>query len=298
MGYEHPLEISNAGARLLASVALSDHDAVTHVDALGVIERFTFAEVARQAAQWAQLLREKGLEPGDRVVVVAGREWGWRCALLGVLQAGGVGVPLPESTPVADIRAIAGAADAALLVSPRASPDLVDRAGRPVLSADQLETVDEAEAWTHPPHQSMPGDVALILFARHAAGPRGAMHTPEALIAQAKAGEHWLGVGEDERLWSTATEGSAASTWLLLAAWRERASIVIVDLELEPGAQLELLGRLRLAAVWFSDAEYDALASMTAPPWVELDSIRRALTTDESADGAIAFAGAFGAAVA
>jgi acyl-coenzyme A synthetase/AMP-(fatty) acid ligase len=298
MGYEHPLEISNAGARLLASVALSDHDAVTHVDALGVIERFTFAEVARQAAQWAQLLREKGLEPGDRVVVVAGREWGWRCALLGVLQAGGVGVPLPESTPVADIRAIAGAADAALLVSPRASPDLVDRSGRPVLSADQLETVDEAEAWAHPPHQSMPGDVALILFARHAAGPRGAMHTHESLIAQAKAGEHWLGVGEDERLWSTATEGSAASTWLLLAAWRERASIVIVDLELDPGAQLELLGRLRLAAVWFSDAEYDALASMTAPPWVELDSIRRALTTDESADGAIAFAGAFGAAVA
>src|SRR5512140_2608520 len=112
MEFDHPLEISNAGARLLAPLAPSDHHhAVIHVDPLGVIERFTFVEVARQAAQWAQLLREKGLEPGDRVVVVAGREWGWRCALFGVLQAGGVGVPLPESTPVADIRAIAGAAD-------------------------------------------------------------------------------------------------------------------------------------------------------------------------------------------
>src|SRR6476660_801412 len=145
------------------------------------------------------------------------------------------------------------------------------------LSADDLETVDLAKALAQPPHESVPNDVALILYPGNAKDLHGAMHTHASLMAQAEGGEHWLGVREDEAVWCTAAEGSAASIWLLFAAWRERANIVVVDLELDPEAQLELFGRLRPAAVWFSDDEYDALASATVPGWIDLGSIRRAL---------------------
>ena len=80
-----PQEFVNIGAQLLQPGEHSKRCAITNVDPLGVIERFTFADVAREAALWASLVRRHELRPGDRVVVLAGPAWEWRCALLGVL---------------------------------------------------------------------------------------------------------------------------------------------------------------------------------------------------------------------
>jgi acyl-CoA synthetase (AMP-forming)/AMP-acid ligase II len=297
MPHEEAPEFANVTARLLKPVAQSRRNAITNVDPLGVIERFSFANVASEATEWAQLVRENGLQPDDRVVVLAGPEWEWRCALLGVLLAGGVGVPCQASGSEAEIQAIAADAGAKLLVSVPARPELVKRAGPSLLSADERENVDRAKALAHPPHPSTPQDVGLVLYPPNAANLPGVVHTHGSLIAQAEGGEHWLGIGEDERVWSSAPDGSSPSIWLLLAAWRARADIVSVNLELEPEAQLELLDRIRPAAVWFSDDEYGVLASATAPAWIDLAPIHRALVSDESSAGATAFADAFGATV-
>jgi acyl-CoA synthetase (AMP-forming)/AMP-acid ligase II len=297
MGHKSALEFANVGTHLLQPVALSKRCAITNVDPVGVIERFTFADVARDVAQWAHLVREKGLQTGDRVLVLAGSAWEWRSALLGVLHAGGVAVPCPTSFSMAELRSIAADAGSTLVVSIRPRPDLVDLDGALALSAEELESVDASEALAQAPHQSKPGDVGLILYAPSATGLRGAMHAHASLIAQADAGEHWLGIGEDERVWCTAPEGSAASIWLLLAAWRGHADIVNVNLELDPEGQLELLDRLRPSAVWLSDEEYGVLASAAVPSWIDLGSIRRALASEESSVGATAFEDAFGARV-
>jgi len=292
-----PQEFVNIGAQLLQRGEHSKRCAITHVDPLGVIERFTFADVAREAALWASAVRRHEIRPGDRVVVLAGPAWEWRCALLGVLYAGGVAVPCPESVSTDELQAIAADAEASLIVSMRARPDFVDRDGPRVLTAEELETVDQTVATRQPPHQSLPADSALILYARTAGGLRGVVHTHGSLVAQADSGEHWLGVGEDERVWSTATDGSAESIWLLLAASRVHAAIVNLDLELDPGGQLELLDRIRPSAVWLSDEEYGVLGSADVPRWIDLGSIRRALSHDESSAGATVFADTFGAAV-
>jgi acyl-CoA synthetase (AMP-forming)/AMP-acid ligase II len=290
-------EIVNIGAQLLEPGAHSKHSAITNVDPLGVIERFTFADVAREAAFWASLVRRHELQPGERVVVLAGRHWEWRCALLGVLYAGGVAVPCPDSASEAELRAIAADAGARLVASVPEQPDLVDGEGPRALTREQLKTVDERVARSQPPHPTSPNDGALILYTRTAKGLRGTVHTHASLAAHADSGEHWLGVGEDERVWCTATDGSAGSVWLLLAAGRAHADIVNLNLELDPEGQLELLHRLRPAAVWLSDEEYAALASAAVPGWFDLGSIRRALLSDELSAGATAFGEAFGARV-
>jgi acyl-coenzyme A synthetase/AMP-(fatty) acid ligase len=291
-------QFTNVAVQLLEAVLQGNRYALTYVDSVGIIEHHRFATVARKAAQWSELLREQGVQPGDRVVVLAGRDREWHCALLGVLQAGGVAVPCCATTPVAELRAIASHAGAKLFVSARARPDLVEPDGTPVLSADELNQRNSASAAAQLPHEARAGDVALILYARDAAGLHGAWHTHGSLLAQADAGEHWLGAREDERVWCTAADGSVASIWVLLAAWRAGAEIVVVDQALDPEAQFELLDRFHPAAVWFSDDEYAMLASATAPAWVELGSIRRALASGERTDGATAFQDAFGAKVA
>ncbi|MDH5332811.1 MAG: acyl-CoA synthetase, partial [Thermoleophilia bacterium] len=47
--------------------------ALTFVDRQGIITRQTFAQLALDATRWAHLLRGRGTEPGDRVVVVVGK---------------------------------------------------------------------------------------------------------------------------------------------------------------------------------------------------------------------------------
>ena len=296
-GREPAPEFANLTVDLLRPVQHSKRYAITNVDSLGVIERFTYSEITREAARWGQLLREKGLQPGDRVVIVAGREWGWRCALLGAIHAGGVAVPCPASLSPREIGTVAEHAHASLLVSLRPRPDLVEVEGRAALTADDVDAVDPAHALEQPPHRTDPRDIALILYAWHDLDLTGTMHTHASLLAQADAAEHWLGVDGDERIWATVDDGSGPSIWLLLAAWRRAASIVVVDLELDSEAKLELLDRLRPAAVWFSDDEYRMLGSAEVPAWVDLRSIRRALVDTEETEGAISFATAFAAAL-
>ena len=294
---DSPSPFANVAVHLLEPRLQSKHCALTNVDPVGVIEHFSFADVARETGRWAHLLRANGLQPGDRALVLAGREWAWRCALLGVLRAGGVAVPCPASLPVEEIRAIAADAGGGHVISIPARPDLAEAEALVVLDAAGVDAIDASVALREPAHESLGNDAALVLYERRDKSLRGAIHTHASLVAQADAGTHWLGVGDEEPVWCTAAEGSPESIWLLLAGWHAGANIVNVDLELDPEATLELLGRLGTAAVWFSAEEYERLESATPAAWIN-GSINRALLSDERSSGATAFANAVGANVA
>src|SRR4029453_8232772 len=272
---DSPSPFANVEVHLLEPRLESKHHAFTNVDPIGVIEHFTFADIAHEVGRWAHLLRVNGLEPGDRVLVLAGREWAWRCAILGVLRAGGVAGPCPASLPVDEIQEIVASAGAGHLISIPARPDLAEAEGLTVLDAHGADAIDATKALREPAHESLRNDPALVLYARRADGFRGAMHTHASLIAHADAGSHWLGVGEDQPGRGTAPHGPPRCVWLLLAGWQGGANIVNVDLELDPEAMLELLGRLGTAAVWFSDEEYQRLpAAAPARPAQSAPSTR------------------------
>jgi len=60
---DRPSPYANVEVHLLESRLASKHHAVTNVDPVGVIEHFTFADVAREVGRWAHLLRANGLQP-------------------------------------------------------------------------------------------------------------------------------------------------------------------------------------------------------------------------------------------
>jgi hypothetical protein len=284
------VELTNVAVDLLDAQEMSDRDALAFVDSLGVIEHMRFSTLAREAAEWADFLRLRGVQSGDRVVVLAGRDRSWRSALLGVLEAGGVAVPCHAAVSVAELRAIVNDMGAAAFVSHRARPDLDESDGIPVLSADELDS-------SRPPsrlrNMAMPGDIALVLD--------GAEQTHASLLAQAESAGKWLELGEGERVWSTtAADGSVESILLLLASWRAGAEIIAVEQSLDQVEQLELLHRFQPAVVWFSDDEYAALAAAATaePAWAKLGSIRQALASVEGTDAPAAFGHVFGVGIA
>ena len=257
-----------------------DQVALSYVDEIGAIVHLTYADVGRGARQWADVLRENTVVAGERVLVLAGRDVEWRSALLGAVEAGAVAVPCPGSLPAEVILDRARHCGAAVIVSAVPRPDLELEPAAPVIAADELRRKPR-EADPRPRHKddtaTAARDIALVLQEDRASGVRGVVHTHGSLLAQALAGEHWLGAKPGQRLWCTAAEGSPESIWAMLAAWGARAELLCVSRELETEQRLELLHGLPVDVIWLTPDEYRALAAAEHPSWYDLSRVRRAL---------------------
>src|SRR5262249_50057832 len=151
--------------------------AVARVDPLGVIERSRFIDVSVLAARWAGVVRSHGIAPGEHVVVLAERDRAWRAALLGVIDAGCVAVPLPGTAAADDFLAVAQDSGAALILAPHPRAALDD--GPAVVSADEIDVpraLPPSNAEGHAQHIAA-DEPALVLYARHGPKWRGAVHT-------------------------------------------------------------------------------------------------------------------------
>jgi hypothetical protein len=285
---------ANAADEILRRGTQSGRYALAYVDCVEVIERHRFVDVAREAAQWAELLRRHQLQHGSRVIVLAGRDRHWRSALLGVLQAGGVAVPCPASTSPGDFRFLASEGRAIGVVSASPRPELVEPLGMPVLWPGDLDAHQTRHGMAVRGHDATPDDFGLILYERDGAALRGEAHTHGSLLDRASASAHALGIQRGGTFWCTTPEGSAGSVLLTLAAWYAGVELVVVETELAPNSKLELVHRLPGGTIWFSDDEYAALAAAHVPSWVDLTHVGHALTHGEPAEGAIAFQDAFG----
>ena len=93
--------------------------ALTFVNAEGIIDRHTFGEIAADANRWAALLRARGLVPGDRLLVFVGETPAWHTILLGALKAGLVPVPCPEKLRARELAFRGEHSEAQLVVTDR-----------------------------------------------------------------------------------------------------------------------------------------------------------------------------------
>ncbi|MGQ0830838.1 MAG: AMP-binding protein [Microthrixaceae bacterium] len=169
-------------------------------DAVAVISRgkeTTYGVLRGQVAGLRGGLAELGLEPGDRVGIVAANNWYFVTSYLAVLGAGCVAVPLNPTSPVPELqRQLAAIGARAVVAGPSAKGAVgdLDRAALPVLEhviastggdipgallLDDLMTSAPA-----PIVERAPGDLAVLVFTSGTAGsPKAAMLTHGNLLA-------------------------------------------------------------------------------------------------------------------
>jgi malonyl-CoA/methylmalonyl-CoA synthetase len=149
----------------------------------------------------AATLARDGVGPGDRVLWSATAGLASVDALLGILRAGAVLVPVnPAATPAEVAHVVADATPAAAVfddprraewptgVVARSVDDLLARAG------------DQSGAASEPP-VLQPGDDALIVYTSGTTGsPKGAVHTHRSLASGVRALQTAWGWREDDRL--------------------------------------------------------------------------------------------------
>ncbi|HEY8773359.1 MAG TPA: AMP-binding protein, partial [Gaiellaceae bacterium] len=136
--------------------------ALRFVDRSGGVRDLSFGEVAEHAARWAGVLRRRGIEPGDRMLVLLGKTPDWLAVMLAALKVGAVSIPCSEMLRAKDLAFRARHSGATLLVADPAARAEVEAMDEP----PDAVYVDEVELGEPDPATAETGaeDPALIIY--------------------------------------------------------------------------------------------------------------------------------------
>jgi len=173
--------------------------ALTYLGKDGVIETRSFFLIAEGAARWATVLRENGVEPGDRILVLAGKTPDWLEVMLAALKVGAVGVPCPETMSASALGIRISVSQAKLVVAGEASRDEIAR----IAEGPTAVYIEETRA-------------------RASSLPTKKSAMPPSATAIASASRGWRG--------SPTTSGASRKTHTTPLYWRKTALAAVVHL--------------------------------------------------------------------
>jgi len=230
----------------------------------------SYEELARQANGMARVLLGAGLQRGDRVAVLLGKDLKVPVAFYGVLAAGGTLVPIDPKSPVEQVARIVRATGATHLVSQPEKRDVVrgalaacpdvryavglDMGQETPVRSCSWETVT-GEATDRPPDISVIDlDPSYILHTSGSTGtPKLILHTHRSAMSFVEWAVAEYSLTSDDRLSNHSSHHTCFATFDYYAAARAGAATVLLTpaVMIMPGSLAALLERERVS-VWYS----------------------------------------------
>ncbi|MGH3133149.1 MAG: acyl-CoA synthetase, partial [Gaiellaceae bacterium] len=277
-------------ARDVVDALASDpkRQALTFIGKDAIIQPRTFHQLAERSARWSWLFRERGVRPGDPVLVLAGTNVDWLEIVLACIRVGAVVVPARPTLSAEILDDRLAATDAELVVAERiAEAEIAQTADSPqVLYIDEGQQLLDGAPDDATTHDSSSRDLAFILTTAGTEGePKLVGHTHGSAYAARVPAEHWLDAGRGDAVWCTADGGSADAIWhTLVGPWSRGAEILLYDGAFEGLERLDLIYRLGVTVLCQTPAEYAALAKLRELGRFRPPRLRRLVSTGDSLD--------------
>ncbi|MDO9283142.1 MAG: acyl-CoA synthetase [Methylotenera sp.] len=185
-------------------------------DTLGTAS-ITFAELAVKTDQFAQVLRDLGVKPGDRVLIRLPNSLDYPIAFLGAMKTGAISVPTSTLLTAEEVAYLAKDSSAAVLVTDAAAwYGMADAlVNTPTLKHVLLSQT--AEIKPHPkfnvldlaaciqtakpcanPYQTKSNEPAYLVYTSGTTGyPKGVLHAHRALIGRQPASKYWFNYSDN-----------------------------------------------------------------------------------------------------
>jgi amino acid adenylation domain-containing protein len=221
---------------------LIEAQAGQHPDALAVVcegEQLSYRELHTRASQLARYLRGHGVGPGVAVGVCLERSAGQVVALLAILRAGGVYVPVDPQTPAERVRYVVRDTGMPLLLTQRHLQKRLAGSGTRVLG------VDGGAAFIPQPRQQQvvgadwASQPAYIIYTSGSTGqPKGVVVERGALSAHCRAMIDVYGLTPQDRVLQFSQYSFDASLEQILPALAAGARLVVRGEELWSPRQL------------------------------------------------------------
>ncbi|NJO55318.1 MAG: acetate--CoA ligase [Rhodospirillales bacterium] len=192
------------------------------IDRSNAVQTMTYEDLSRQSNRFANVLTSLGVQPGERVFIVAGRIPELYVAALGVLKARAILCCLFANFGPEPIRLRLNKAEASILITTdtlytRRVADLrpqltslrdVIVVGEEVAGTSSYRALMQRADDSYHIQPTDPTESALLHFTSGTTGsPKGALHAHEAVVAHHATARHALGLDAGDVYWCNADPG-------------------------------------------------------------------------------------------
>jgi len=154
-------------------------DADALIDSSGPI---SFRELERWSRRVAAELQAQDVRPGDVVAVIAEPSADWIAAMLGIMRAGGIGLPLESAFPTPRLRSFIRESGARVVLAPAGTSTIATDLECTVLDMPRPGDTGEVPELAEPDSKDQPGTAYIVFTSGSTGAPRAVAGTHLGII--------------------------------------------------------------------------------------------------------------------
>lgn len=268
-------------------------DAALYFLNFGESRIYSFADMARLSDQTAFWLRDQGVAPQDRVLVVLGKDLAFWPIMVALNKLGAVAMPGTTQLTSKDLQYRLETSHARCAI---VSPDAAEKIDAQTTPVDiRIIVGGERTGWTtldpfHLTNERFSGyptlktDPTLIYFTSGTTGyPKMVLHNQEYPAAHAITARYWLGLTGNDVHWNVSDTGWAKAAWSsLFGPWMAKSAVAVDTMEgkFHPQDFLRILAGHPITSVCAPPTVYRLVVKEDLTSWA-FPALRSAVSAGE-----------------